>query len=92
MNKELIQSVNPVIPTKGTNAGRQMYIINAKHWSRTEPKPNDTHVMLEDVQVGDKTYTNVVGFSTDTRMSINDKIELLAANPEIAGAVATLLR
>ncbi len=48
---ELIQSVNPVVPTKGTNAGKQMFVINGKHWSKTEPAKDDTHVCLEEVQL-----------------------------------------
>jgi hypothetical protein len=92
MNLELIQSVNAIIPSKGTNAGKQMFVINGKYWSKTEPAKTDTHVCLEDVEVGENTYTNVVGFSQDSRMSINDKISLLKSNPEIANAIATLLR
>jgi len=51
MNLELIQSVNPVVPSKGSNAGKQMFVINGKHWSKTEPAKDDTHVCLEDVEV-----------------------------------------
>lgn len=92
MNLELIQSVNSVVPSKGTNAGKQMFIINGKYWSKTEPTNSDTHVCLENVEVDGNNYTNVVGFSQDSRMSITDKIGLLKANPEIAQAIATLLR
>jgi hypothetical protein len=48
---ELIQSVNPVVPNNGSNAGKQMFVINGKHWSKNEPAKDDTHVCLEEVQV-----------------------------------------
>lgn len=51
MKLELIQSVNPVIPSKGANAGKQMFVINGIHWSKIEPKADDTHVCLEDVDI-----------------------------------------
>jgi hypothetical protein len=93
MKLELIQSVNPVIPSKGTNAGKQMFVINGKHWSRTEPSQTDTHVCLEDVEVEGKPYVNVVGFSQDSRMSINDKIKVLTQHDAgYAMAIATLLK
>ncbi len=93
MKLELIQSVNPVIPSKGSNAGKQMFIINGKHWSKVEPSASDTHVCLEDVTVDEKDYVNVTGFSKDSRMSIADKIKLVTSND--AGyslAIATLLK
>jgi hypothetical protein len=93
MKLELIQSVNPVIPSKGSNAGKQMFIINGKHWSKTEPQSTDTHVCLEDVEVEGKTYTNVTGFSKDSRMSIQEKINLLTSNDAgYSMAIATLLK
>ena len=93
MKLELIQSVNPVIPTKGTNAGKQMFVINGKHWSKSEPSKTDTHVCLEDVEVGDATYTNVVGFSQDARMSIQDKIAILTQHDAgYSQAIAMLLK
>lgn len=92
MNKELIEAVAAIVPSKGSNAGKQMYLINGKHWSKQEPSANDTHICLEDVIIDDKPYTNVVGFSNDNRMAVNDKISLLKANPDIAMAIATLLR
>lgn len=89
----LITSVNPTVPTKGTNAGRQMYIINGEYWSRSEPQDSDTHVVLDDVDVKGKTYTNVVGFSKDSRMSIDKKIALLTAHDAgYSMAIASLLK
>lgn len=93
MNLELIQSVNAIIPTKGANAGKQMFVINGKHWSKTEPSREETHVCLEDVEVDGKTYTNVVGFSKDSRMSINEKIALLTSvDAGYSQAIAMLLK
>lgn len=110
MNTELIQSVNPVIPTKGSNAGKQMFVINNKHWAKDEPKNTDTHVVLEDIDVEVtpaftdpetgavtaavvKTYTNVIGYTTDTRMSVDQKLAKLMSLPaEYSQAVAYLLK
>lgn len=95
MKLELIQSVNPIIPTKGTNAGKQMFVINGKHWSKTEPARTDTHVCLEDTEpdANGKTYVNVIGFSQDSRMSINEKIALLTSvDAGYSQAIAMLLK
>ncbi len=93
MKLELIQSVNPVIPSKGSNAGKQMFVINGKHWAKQEPKADDTHVCLEDVVVEDKTFTNVTGYSKDSRMSIADKIKVITSNDAgYALAIASLLK
>lgn len=94
MKLELIQSVNPVIPSKGTNAGLQMYVINGKHWSKNEPSATDTHVCLEDVEVeGKGTYTNVTGYSSDSRMSIDKKIDILTKHDAAySQAIAMLLK
>jgi hypothetical protein len=94
----LIASINAVTPTKGTNAGRQMYVINGNLWSRVEPKPTDTHVVTEVVKAKDKDnveheYTNVVGFACDTRMPVREKIDIVVEHPaEYSIAVATLLK
>lgn len=102
MNLELIQSVNPIIPSKGSNAGKQMFVINGKHWSKQEPKADDTHVCLEEVPEKDKagkvieggrTFINVTGFSKDARMSIADKIKLVTGQEAgYATAIAMLLK
>ncbi len=95
MKQELIQSVNPVTPKTGSNAGKPMFIINGLYWARTQPTTNDTHLCLEEVidkLDPSKKYLNVIGYSQDIRMNLSSKIELLKANPEIAGAIATLLR
>ena len=93
MKLELVQSVNPIVPSKGSNAGKSMYVINGTHWSRTEPKPTDTHVCLEDVDVDGKTFTNVTGFSADVRMTISDKIAILTKHDAAySQAIALLLK
>ncbi len=93
MNLELIQSVSSVTPTKGTNAGKPMFVINGKHWSKVEPSTADTHICLEEVTIADKKYMNVIGFSQDRRMPIAEKIAMLTQHD--AGyslAIATLLK
>ena len=101
MKLELIQSVNPVIPSKGSNAGKQMFVINGKHWAKVEPTATDTHVCLEDVEVttGEgknavtNTYTNVVGYSTDSRMTIQAKIKMVTEHDAgYSMAIASLLK
>jgi hypothetical protein len=93
MKLELIQSVNPVIPSKGTNAGKQMFVINNTHWSKVEPGKEDTHVCLEEVDVNGTMYTNVTGFSKDSRMSIADKIKVITSNDAgYSQAIAMLLK
>jgi hypothetical protein len=93
MKVEKIITVVPVVPKTGTNAGVQMYVINNKYWSRHEPTPDDTHVVLEDVVKEGKTYTNVTGFSKDTRMDIQSKIKLIVEHDAgYSVAIATLLK
>ena len=96
MTQELIVSVAQIVPSKGTNAGKQMYFINGKHWSKTEPQQQHTHVVLEEVvstKDPSQKYINVIGFAQDTRMSIADKIGILKANdPALALAIAALLK
>ena len=91
--RELIATCLPRVPAKGTNAGKQMYIVNGKHWSNVEPQVTDTHVCLQDVVVSGVTYTNVVGFANDARMGIQDKIKLVTGNDAgYAMAIASLLK
>ena len=93
MELHLIKSVNPVVPNKGTNAGRTMFVINGNLWSRTEPKRTDTHVVTENVTVDGKEYTNVIGFSQDTRMDIQSKIKTVTEqDASYSMAIATLLK
>jgi hypothetical protein len=43
---ESIATCVAIIPSTGSNAGRQMYVINGKHWSRHEPLPTHNTVVL----------------------------------------------
>lgn len=91
--RELITSVASAVPSKGTNAGKQMFVINGKYWSKTEPKQNETHVCLNEVEVNGKNYTNVVGFTSDTRMTIDEKIKVITQHEVgFSMAIATLLK
>ena len=93
MNKELIQSVTSATPSKGSNAGKLMFVINAKYWSSVEPKASETHVCLADVVKDGKTYTNVVGYSRDTCMTIDDKLAKMASyDASYSNAIALLLK
>lgn len=94
MNKELIQSVTSATPSKGSNAGKLMFVINAKYWSSVEPKASETHVCLTDVVAKDgKTYTNVAGYSRDTCMTIADKIKTITGHDaSYSNAIALLLK
>jgi len=91
--KELISSITQIIPKKGTNAGTSMTFINGKHWSKVEPKANDTHIVLEDITVDGTPFTNILGFSRDTRMPIEAKAELMAKyDVGYSQALSNLLR
>ena len=93
MTKELIQSVTSATPSKGSNAGKLMFVINAKYWSNVEPKANETHVCLTDVVKDGKTYTNVAGYSRDTCMTIADKIKTITGHDAAySNAIALLLK
>lgn len=89
-----IQTCNPVVPTTGSNAGQQMFVINGKEWSKTEPKPTDTHVVLVSVEIKGKVYWNVQGYSQETRvMSIDAKIKAITEHDAAYSmAIASLLR
>ena len=106
MYQELIKSVTTSVPSRGSNAGKTMYVINGKHWSKVEPTAADTHICLEEVTkpvttvdasgnsvtVAQK-YTNVVGFGQDRRMPMNDKIAIITSHDAgYSVAIASLLR
>jgi hypothetical protein len=93
-----IISVNTVIPNKGSNAGKTMYVINGEYWHNQEPKPTDTHVVLVE-KAGKKkdgteaTFLNVSGYSMDSRMEIGDKIKTITAHDAgYSQALAFLLK
>ena len=95
--KELIVSVQSLVPKKGTNASKPMWLVNGKYWVKTQPDARDTHIVTEEVTKNingvDRTFTNVVGYSTDVRMTIQDKFAMIKQEPpEYSQAFATLLR
>lgn len=95
--RELIESVRPVVPKKGRNAGKQMFIINGKHFSNFEPKDSDIYVTLVEVEgEGEhkgKTFINVSGFTNDARMELDDKIKVISKYDGVyAQAIAYLLK
>lgn len=96
---EMINTCVEIIPTKGSNAGRQMYLINGKHWSRHAPGETHNTIVLEfttwtngDGTLG--TGYNVVGFNTDSRtLSIDQKISKITSfDASYSQALAILLK
>ena len=100
MKTELILSVQPAVPMKGSNAGKPMFVINGKYWMKSEPKTSETHIITEekkypddDVKYPGKTFTNAIGYSADTRMPIAAKIEMLTSHDVgYSQAIAILLK
>ena len=97
---EHIASWVGVIPTSGTNAGKQMYVINGKHWSRHQPDPSHNTVVLEYVSWKDKRTGldaygwNVMGTNVDSlAMSAVQKVALITQHDiGYAQAIAYLLK
>ncbi len=96
---EIIRTCVEIIPRSGSNAGRQMYLINGKHWSRHAPAETHNTIVLEysewtnaDSTVG--SGFNVLGFNTDSRtLSIDEKIlKVTAHDAAYSQALALLLR
>jgi hypothetical protein len=93
MKKELIVSVQGIVPSKGTNAGKTMYLVNGEYWCKSAPTSADTHIVLQDVEVDGKAYTNVTGFAADVRMPIQEKIGILTQHEaSYSNAIAMLLK
>jgi len=94
LKTESIVTCVEVIPTKGSNAGRQMFVINGKHWSRHKPADTDNTVVLEFATWDGGSGWNVIGFNQDARvMSIDAKIaKLTAHDAAYSQAIALLLR
>ena len=90
--KAIISSVKSVVPTKGPNAGKTMFLINGDLWSQVEPGPNDTFVFFSDVEKDGKTYRNIDGFGAE-RLSITEKIAALTQyDAAYSAAIAVLLK
>jgi hypothetical protein len=94
LKSESIVTCVEVIPTKGSNAGKQMFVINGKHWSRHKPADTDNTVVLEFATWDGGSGWNVIGFNQDARvMSIDAKIaKLTAHDASYSQAIALLLR
>lgn len=91
---ETIATCVEIIPTKGANAGRLMYVINGKHWSRQKPSDSDNTVVLEYAEWTTGSGWNVVGFNHDARtMTIDQKIaKLTSFDASYSNAIALLLK
>ena len=88
---EPIQSIRPVMVGL-----TQKWVINGTHWSTIDPgKARFISLKKAVIQRGDekRTATNVEGFLEQAPdMSLDKKIETLRDNPEIAQALAILLK
>ncbi len=88
----------PIVSVKPVEvAGVTKYVVNEMYWSTVRPAEDAAFVCLQHVTLvkGDKTQTsvNVVSFArASAQMSQADKIAAIKENPEVAMALATLLR
>ncbi len=92
---ERLRTVVPVIPTAGKNMGKQMFVLNGKHWSNVEPtQTQDTIVFTVQQGKDGNLYNNVTGYTTESReMSVAQKIALLTSqDAAYSMAIASLLK
>lgn len=96
---EIIRTCVEIIPRSGSNAGKQMYLINGKHWSRHAPADTHNTIVLEYAEWTNADNTigggfNVVGFNTDSRtLTIDEKISKVTAHDAAySQALALLLK
>ena len=96
---EIIRTCVEIIPRSGTNAGKQMYLVNGKHWSRHAPSDTHNTIVLEYAEWTNADNTigggfNVVGFNTDSRtLTIDEKIEKVTSkDAAYSQALALLLK
>ncbi len=96
----------PIVSTKSVDvAGVTKYVINEMYWSKVQPSDDVQfvclqHVTLErtigegkDAKLETQQSVNVVGYAkAAAAMSMQDKITTITANPDVAMALATLLR
>ena len=92
----------PIISIKPVEvAGIPKWVINEMYWSQVKPSEDVAFVCLQHVTLergeGDTLETqqtvNVVGYAKNSAaMSMQDKIATITANPDVAMALATLLR
>jgi hypothetical protein len=94
LRTESIMTCVEVIPNKGGNAGKIMYVINGKHWSRTKPADTDNVVVLEYFVTETASGWNVNGFNNDARtLSVDQKIaKVTSHDAAYSNAIALLLR
>ena len=97
---EHIRTCVPIIPNKGTNAGRQMFLVNGEYWLRHEPNPTHNTIVLTygswvDKTTGEERFGwNVSGTNTDaSMMSIDQKIaKITSVDAAYSNALALLMR
>lgn len=92
----------PILSVKPVEVnGTTKYVINEMYWSTVKPAEDAAFVCLQHVTLergeGDKketqTSVNVVSYARQSAtLSVNDKISVIKENPEVAMALATLLR
>ena len=92
----------PVLSVKAVEVnGVTKYVINEMYWSTIKPADDVAFVCLQHAHLsrgeGDKkeeqTVVNVVSYAkASAAMSLQDKIATITANPDVAMALATLLK
>lgn len=92
----------PIISVKSVEVnGVTKHVINEMYWSTVKPAEDVAFVCLQHVTLerGEgatketQTTVNVVSYAkASAQMSINDKIATITANPDVAMALATLLK
>ena len=96
---EPIRTCVAIIPTSGSNAGRQMYVINGTHWTRQEPLPTHNTLVLQytswKAKDGSTAFGwNVQGTNVDAySLTIDQKFaKVTAYDPAYSQALAFLLK
>jgi len=92
----------PILSVKPVEVnGVPKYVINEMYWSTVRPAEDVAFVCLQHVTLergeGDKketqTTVNVVSYARQSaQMSVQDKIKTITENPDVAMALATLLK
>jgi hypothetical protein len=88
----------PIISVKEVVVnGVTKYVINELYWARIRPAADAAFINLQHVEIESgterQTVVNVVSYSErPAAMSLEDKIAVVRDNPDVAMALATLLR
>ena len=88
----------PIISVKEVVvAGVTKFVINELYWSKVRPSSEAAFVNLQHVEIENgqerQTVVNVISYSDrPVAMSLEDKIAVVRDNPDVAMALATLLR